>query len=100
MLIAFKHSVQGGETTDLEVESWLEVIGHLDYTTAIDAAKAHVAESADHLQPAHILGRVRAAHRAALPQTMSEEAPESCPEGRHRRLPDGTCLFCIDREER
>ena len=79
---------------------WHEIIGHLSYDAAVAALKDHYAETSEWIMPAHIANRVRAAHRAALPQTMSEEAPESCAEGRHRRLPDGTCLFCIDREER
>ena len=76
---------------------WHEIIGHLDYQQAVDAMREHYRETTDWLMPAHVIQRVRAAHRAALPQTMSEEAPDDC--GAHKWLADGTCLRCTARRD-
>lgn len=78
---------------------WHDIIGYLSYDAAVAAMKEHYAETSEWIMPAHIANRVRAKNRAALPQTMSEEAPPSCPEGHHKRLSDGTCLHCTDRGE-
>lgn len=86
------------QVDQLVIDDWMETIGHLDYRSAYEAVVQHRRESTEYLQPAHITARVRAKRRAALPQTMSEEAPPSCPDGSHRWLPDGTCLYCTERK--
>ena len=40
-LLVFKHSIEGGEPVEAEVEAWYSVIGHLDYTDALAAAQGH-----------------------------------------------------------
>ncbi|MFF3029125.1 hypothetical protein [Microbacterium sp. NPDC057944] len=99
VLLARIQVLDNRQVDELTIQAWTPLLAHVPYGDAVDAVNAHFQESTDYLQPAHIVGRVRARHRAALPQTMSEEAPENCPEDRHRRLPDGTCLFCTDRRE-
>lgn len=86
--------------TDAAMKTWFEILGDLDYDAAVSAMYAHFRESTDYLMPAHIVARVRQEHRAELPATMSPEYPESCPQGDHRWMPDGTCLFCDTRRSR
>ena len=84
-----------GRTVDKETATvWAEVLHDIPLPDAVEAMKAHYREEGRWMMPAHVTHRVQG--RAAL--TMSPEAPESCPGGVHRRLPDGTCLFCTDRE--
>lgn len=81
--------------------AWHEIIGHLPYGEAAAALRAHYEGSTEWVMPAHIVGIIRDRQRAATRAlTMSPAAPDSCAGGRHRRLPDGTCLFCTDREWR
>lgn len=74
---------------------WHEIIGHLDYQQAVMAMQEHYRETTDWLMPAHVIRRVRANRRVALPPPMSE-ARECAPDA-HRRLPDGTCFYCTSR---
>lgn len=98
VLLARIQVLDNRQVDQLTIEAWAPLMQHVPYSDAVAAVNAHFIESTEYLQPAHIHRRVRQARRAALPSTMSEEAPVSCPEGRHRRLPDGTCLFCTDRD--
>lgn len=86
------------QVDELTIQAWAPLMAHVVYADAVDAVNTHFVESTDYLQPAHIHQRVRAKHRAALPQTMSEVAPDDC--GNHRRMPDGTCMYCTHRGER
>lgn len=99
-LLTLAALVDNRTVTDEAVLMWHELLRHLPYAPAVEAMNDHYRELTDWLMPAHIIDRVRSVRRAALPQTMSEAAPVSCPEGHHRRLEDGTCLFCTDRGER
>lgn len=96
MLLARIQVIDNRQVDALTIEAWTPLLAHVPYLDAVLAVNAHFSESTDYLQPAHIVSRVRARQRAALPQTMAEEAPENC--GAHRRLTDGTCLYCTDRE--
>lgn len=97
VLLARIQVLDNRQVDELTLQAWEPLVADIEYQAAVDAVNAHFRESTAYLLPAHIIARVRAA-RAALEQpTMSPEAPESCPDGRHRRLPDGTCLFCTDR---
>lgn len=98
VLLARIQVLDNRQVDELTIQAWTPLLAHVPYGSAVDAVNAHFQESTDYLQPAHIIGRVRAKQRAALPQTMSEEAPPTCADGAHRRLPDGTCLYCMDRE--
>lgn len=93
-------SARDGRTVDVEVATvWADDLSDVALRDAVEAAREHYRESTSWLMPAHIVGYLRErkqAARAAL--TMSPEAPDSCPDGRHRRLQDGTCLFCTDRK--
>lgn len=40
-LLTFKHSIEGGEVTETEVEAWHHVIGDLPYIDAFTAAGDH-----------------------------------------------------------
>jgi hypothetical protein len=37
------------------VEAWHAVLGHLDYSIAVEAARVHFRDSTDYLMPAHIV---------------------------------------------
>lgn len=97
MLLARIQVIDNRQVDALTIEAWTPLLFHVPYPDAVEAVNAHFTESTAYLQPAHIVNRVRAKHRAALPQTMSEEAPATCTDGAHRWLRDGTCLFCTDR---
>lgn len=97
-LLARIQVLDNRQVDELTIQAWTPLMAHVPYGEAVTAVNAHFVESTEYLQPAHIHQRVRALRRMALPQTMSEEAPASCAGGQHRRMPDGTCLFCIDRE--
>lgn len=98
MLLARIQVLDNRQVDQLTIEAWSPLLAGIPYEEAVEAVNGHFAESTDYLQPAHITARVRAKRRAALPQTMSEEAPPSCPDGSHRWLPDGTCLYCTERK--
>lgn len=96
VLLARIQVLDNRQVDELTIQAWTPLLAHVPYGAAVDAVNGHFQQSTEYLQPAHIIGRVRAVQRAAL--TMSEEAPLSCAEGQHRWLPDGTCMFCTDRE--
>jgi hypothetical protein len=95
-LLALAALVDNRAVTDEAGLMWHRLIGHLDYELAVEALQAHYAESTEWLLPAHITARVRQSRLAALPSTMSP-ALDECAPGAHRRLDDGTCLFCTHR---
>jgi hypothetical protein len=97
MLLARIQVLDNRQVDQLTIEAWSPLLANITYSDAVTAVNEHFTESTDYLQPAHIVGRVRAKRRAALPQTMSETAPDDC--GNHRRLADGTCMYCTHREE-
>lgn len=57
MLLTFVHSVQGGEPTQLEVEAWHDLIGHIEFDDAMDTARAHFKREPRRLWPADLLKR-------------------------------------------
>lgn len=90
-------SARDGRTVDVSVAAvWADDLADVTLADAVSAARDHYRESSTWLMPSHIIDRLKSMRRAALPLTMSEEAPENC--GAHRRLPDGTCLYCTHRE--
>lgn len=78
---------------------WSEIIGHLSLDDAVAAMKEHYAETDRWLMPAHVLERVKAKNRLALPQTMSPEHKDCTKLGRpaHHWMENGYCLFCTVR---
>ncbi|MBN7792514.1 hypothetical protein [Microbacterium esteraromaticum] len=97
-LLTLASLVDNRSVTDEVCLMWHRLVGHVDYDVAAEALQAHFAGSTEYLLPAHITAYARAARQAALPSTMSPAAPDACERGAHRRLPDGTCLYCTDRE--
>lgn len=97
MLLTFVHSLQGGETTELEVAGWFDVLGRYEYADAKAAVRAHVDQSQQRITAAHVLHQIKTARRALTGSTMSPAAPDDC--GHHRWLPDGTCNFCTTRRD-
>src|SRR5690606_16379904 len=86
-------SARDGRTVDASVAAvWADDLAEVALLDAVEAAKAHYRRSAAWLMPVHILDFLRDRRRRELPQTMSEEAPESC--ANHRWMDDGTCLHC------
>ena len=60
-LLTFKHSVEGGEVVEAEVEAWHQVIGDLDYVEALAAVRDHYRDAevdergrAPRLMPRHL----------------------------------------------
>jgi len=91
-------SARDGRTVDVEVASvWADDLRDVSLADAVAAARDHYRETSEWLMPSHVIKRIRDKRRAALPQTMSETAPDDC--GNHRRLADGTCMYCTHREE-
>ena len=88
----------GRQITREMVAWWHELIGDLDFADAKRALADHQRESDRRVMPANIRERALAYRRALEPaQTMSPAVPEDC--GRHRMLPNGTCMHCTYREE-
>lgn len=91
-------SARDGRTVDLAVAAvWADDLADVSFDAAVVAARAHYRESDAWLMPSHVLKGVQEARRRVLPSTMSPEVPDDC--GRHRWVPDGTCLFCLTRRE-
>lgn len=85
------------QVDEITIQAWTPLMTDVAYADAVQAVNRHFTESTAYLQPAHIIQGVRAARRLELPATMSEERPDCAPDA-HRRLPDGTCMFCTHRE--
>lgn len=54
-LLVFSASIEGRETTELEVEAWWELVASLDYEVAKARAIEHYRESPRRLWPADVL---------------------------------------------
>jgi len=98
VLLARIQVLDNRQVDKLTLEAWEPLMTGIDYEAAVEAVNAHFRESTEYLKPAHITERVRASALALKPFTMSAAALESCAPGQHRRLADGTCLRCIDRD--
>lgn len=99
VLLARIQVLDNRQVDPLTIQAWTPLMQNIPYPDAVAAVNAHFTESTEYLQPAHIHQRVRQARRALTPQTMSEEAPQSCFSGGHRWMDDGTCLHCNTRRE-
>lgn len=65
------------------VEAWHEVIGHIDYRTALAALTIHRASSPDYLQPAHIIANLaKARNQRALEASRNRALDPPGPEPR------------------
>lgn len=85
----------GRPVTQMHAKVWAADLADVAYEDAVNATRDHYRESSKWIMPADVIERVkqsRRKHFAAL--TMSPEAPDSCPDGAHRWLDDGTCLNC------
>lgn len=61
------------------VAAWHDLIGHLDFTDACEAVRAHRRASTEYLLPAHIVAGVRgirAARLAAHPDPLPDVDPD------------------------
>lgn len=94
-LLTLAALVDNRTVTPEAVMMWHSIVGRLDYELAVEAMRAHYAESSEWLLPVHVLAGAKRSRLAALPATMSPAIDECS--GPHRRLPDGTCLFCSHR---
>ncbi|WP_427017831.1 hypothetical protein ACQCSX_04250 [Pseudarthrobacter sp. P1] len=73
---------------DLEtIRAWHEIIGHLDYPTALTALTIHRQESADYLQPAHIITNIRRARDHQETQTNRHRAINPTPPAPRSKMP-------------
>ncbi|KAA9133737.1 hypothetical protein [Microbacterium caowuchunii] len=97
VLLARIQVIDNRQVDALTLQAWEPLLAGIAYADAVAAVNAHFRDTTEYLMPAHIVRRVREARRAALPSTMSPARPECAP-GEHRRLADGTCLFCTHRE--
>lgn len=95
MMLARIQVLDNRQVDELTIQAWQPLMADVRYEDAVEAVNTHFRDSTDYLQPAHIVRAVKSRNRLAL--TMSPEAPDSCSPGMHRRMPDGTCLFCTDR---
>lgn len=59
MLVAFVASLEGREPNELQVESWHEIIGHLDYEEAKEAAREHFRTESRRFYPADLVTTIR-----------------------------------------
>jgi len=99
-LLTLAALIDNRTVTPETVVMWHGIIGHLQYADAAAALHQHYDQSTEWLMPAHVVAIVRERSKAATRAlTMSPEAPPECADGAHRRLPDGTCLYCTDRGE-
>jgi hypothetical protein len=55
ILLAFAQGIDGRDFSEQSVEAWHEVIGDLEFDTAMAAAKRHYKEESRRLFPADIL---------------------------------------------
>ncbi len=99
-LLARIQVLDNRQVDQITIEAWTPLMRDVPYPAAVDAVNEHFRSSTDYLQPAHIVQYATTLRRRRFEVTMSPEVPDTCPDGSHRRLPDGTCLFCTDRETR
>lgn len=92
-LLTLASARDGRHVDEAVARVWASDLSDVSALEAAAAAREHYRSSSDWLMPAHVLRIVRA--RRAEGWTMSVDVPEDC--GRHRWLPDGTCLFCTAR---
>ena len=55
MVLTYMHSMQGGETNDLEVEAWFDLIGHLEHDDVMRTVQTHFRTQSRRLWPADVL---------------------------------------------
>lgn len=53
-LLVFVNSIEGRETTDLQVAAWHDVLADVDYGDAMEAARDHVRTESRRLWPADV----------------------------------------------
>src|SRR5690606_15968576 len=94
MLLTFVHSLQGGETTELEVAGWFDVLGRYEYADAKAAVRAHVDQSQQRITAAHVLHQIKTARRAVTGSTMSPRRIDCAREGRAHAWIGDTCRLC------
>lgn len=94
-LLARIQVLDNRQVDELTIQAWTPLMVDVAYQDAVTAVNRHFRESTAYLQPAHIIQGVRASRLAV--STMSEARPVCAP-GTHRRLPDGTCMLCTDRD--
>ena len=96
MLLARIQVLDNRQVDELTIQAWQPLMDAVDYGDAVEAVNRHFAESTEYLKPAHITRLIRDKRRALEGGTMSPAAPADC--GRHRMLPNGTCMHCTYRE--
>jgi len=95
-LLARIQVLDNRQVDQLTIQAWEPLMDDVHYLDAVNAVNAHFKESTAYLLPAHIVQRIAAARRAALPATMSEV--HTCAFDKHRWLADGTCMLCTERK--
>jgi len=93
MLLARIQVLDNRQVDQLTIEAWAPLMADVTYSDAVEAVNRHFQTSTKYLMPAHI--RQGIAMREAV-ATMSEVRGE-CPPGRHKTLPNGTCMLCTFR---
>jgi hypothetical protein len=75
-----KAAVTDHRTVDLvSIRAWHEIIGHLAYDEVLEALTMHRRESAEYLQPAHIVSGVRRVRADHARETDRQRALEAAP---------------------
>lgn len=96
VLLARIQVLDNRQVDELTIQAWEPLVEDLDYSDAVQAVITHFRDSTAYLQPAHIRALIRSARQRQGALTMSPRV-EDC--GNHRRLPDGTCLYCEARPD-
>lgn len=66
-LMVFVGSVEGRDAaTQLQEKAWMDLIGHLEFGAAMDAAREHYRTESRRLWPADLLGAVRSGGEQAV----------------------------------
>ena len=101
MLLARIQVLDNRQVDELTIQAWTPLMEDVDYGEAVAAVNAHSIESTEYLKPAHIVQRVRAKRKDALPATMSPEGKDCTELGRpsHEWMDSGYCLFCEQRRD-
>lgn len=89
-------SARDGRTVSASVAAiWADDLFDVTLGDALDAAREHYRQSDKWLMPSHVLQAVK---RRRGNQSLTVLPGSNCGTGRHKLVPDGTCMLCTHRE--
>lgn len=76
-LLAKAALVDSRKVDDLVIQTWWEILGHLSFGDAMNGLLMHRRESAEYVQPAHIIAQAKKAKRARMREEARAQKPKA-----------------------